>query len=113
MRYIGFKNGKQEFYYGGKVKKIDSRYIILANDYITNRSPITWSVARHVYDDSGKKIFNTIFFKRVKKGDLDNYRKIQGLEFKVKEQDEIIEQQQSDIVKLKRYIKMLQKTMRG
>lgn len=62
LRYITWKNGKERFTLGGKLRKVDPRYVILYNNNFS------WSVQRKHFD--GKKlVFETVFFNKMT--DLD------------------------------------------
>lgn len=59
VRYITWKNGKERFTLGGKIRKIDPRYVVLYNENFS------WSVQRKHYDSNKKVVFETVFFNKL------------------------------------------------
>lgn len=64
VRYITWKNGKERFTLGGKIRKIDPRYVVLYNQNFS------WTVQRKHYSSSGKEVvFETVFFNKLSEVD--------------------------------------------
>lgn len=59
IRYITWKNGKERFTLGGKLRKVTPKYIVLYNNNFS------WTVQRKHNDSSGRLIFETVFFNKM------------------------------------------------
>jgi len=59
IRYITWKNGKERFTLGGKLRKVTPKYIVLYN------SNFSWTVQRKHYDSAGNIVFETVFFNKM------------------------------------------------
>ena len=113
VRYITYKNNKQQFYPGGIIIVKGDKYVILSNEIRdknnnknSTRRPITWSVQKYTVDKNGNP-FKTIFFRRIT-NDEDNINKnIESAKETIEDQNELIEKQQREIIKLKKFIKGL------
>ena len=114
VRYITYKNNKQQFYPGGIIIVKGEKYVILSNEIREKTSnnknntkrAITWSVQKYTLDKNGNP-FKTIFFRRIT-NDEDNINKnIESAKETIEEQNELIEKQQREIYKLKKFIKGL------
>lgn len=105
LRYIKYdkKTKKELFRFGGILISVKDQYIILAG--IGGK---TFSAQRYAYDDKGKKIHETRFFKKL----TDKEQLQKKLESTItysndvfKKQQLALEQQQKEIEKLKRMLK--------
>ena len=121
LRYIGWdkRSNKPAFRFGGVVKKVDKEYVLLAG-----KGGITFSAQRYAYDQNGKKIFKTRFFKKSKstKNELDGEKKQLEKELEntidranemFEKQNAVIEKLQNDNNELKTIIKQLKKKLKG
>lgn len=64
IRYITWKDGKERFTLGGKLRKVDPRYVVL------NTDNFSWCVQRKHFDSKKKLLFETIFFKKLTQNDM-------------------------------------------
>ena len=63
IRYITWKNGKERFTLGGKLRKVMPKYIVLYNNNFS------WSVQREHFDKEGNIVFTTVFFNKMREVD--------------------------------------------
>ena len=117
VRYITYKDNKQQFFPGGVIIVKSKKYIILSNEIRDKninekgpikkgRRPITWSVQKYKLDNNGNQ-FQTIFFRRITEDEQNNNNNIEKANETIDEQNELIDKQQREIVKLKKFIKSL------
>lgn len=64
IRYITWKDGKERFTLGGKLRKVDHRYVVLYTE------TFSWCVQRKHFDSKNKLLFETIFFKKLTENDV-------------------------------------------
>ena len=107
VRYIAYRNGKQQYYPGGLIKVKGNEYVVLTNALPRNyRNPITWSVQKENFDKSGKSI-KTHFFRRITPDEIKIQKNASNQKEVIKSQNELIERQQRELIKLKKFIKSL------
>lgn len=109
LRYISFdpKTKKELFRFGGVLVSRKKEYVILAG-----KEEKTFSVQRYIKDNKGKVVYNTRFFRLLKKEELlqealDNTVD-KSKEFLTKQND-IIQKQQKEIEELRAMMKKLNK----
>lgn len=109
VRYISHnKSGTQQFYYGGMLYSKNEKSVKL-----TNKTPYTlksdytiWSVYKGT--EINGKIQDTIFFKKIENFEIEDSKiidRVDKLEDTISNMTTIIEDQQREILKLKKYIK--------
>tara|TARA_B110000881_G_scaffold213552_1_gene224699 strand:+ start:20 stop:481 length:462 start_codon:yes stop_codon:yes gene_type:complete len=59
IRYITWKDGKERFTLGGKLRKVHPKYVVLYNQ------KFSWSVQRIHYGRDNKPVYETIFFNKL------------------------------------------------
>ncbi len=86
VRYVTLKDGKQRFCLGGLLTKKHSKYVVLSN------GTFSWSVQRYHWseEDQENPAFETAFFRILSKNEQQNKQ---------------WEQKESEIEKLKQYIR--------
>ena len=107
VRYVTIKNGKQQFFTGRTLVLKSNDYVILTNKTkFMKKQPVSWSVQKRTENDKGE-VFDTVFFTKVTKAELKYKEEINALENSIQEQNELIEEQQKEILKLRKYIKKM------
>ena len=109
LRYISFdKNKKKElFRFGGLLVKVNPEYVVLAG-----KNGMKFSAQRYTYNDKGKKIHTTRFFKKIKN---ESYLKEELQDTKDKaaayiiEQEEKIIRQEKELEDLKKKLEKIEK----
>ena len=105
VRYIGYNKAKKKelFRFGGLIVMVKPQYVVLSG-----KGGKTFSAQRYTYNDNGKKLHTTRFFRKVtKEQELEN--KLNDTIDKSNEiftkQNLLIEKQQKEIEKLKKMLK--------
>lgn len=107
IRYIAYRDGKQQYYPGGLLKVKGNEYVVLSNELPQNpRKPINWSVQKN-YTNKENKLIKTHFFRRITPDDIKIQKSLKTQRETIKSQNELIEKQQQEILKLKKFIKSL------
>jgi hypothetical protein len=107
IRYIAFRDGKQQYYPGGLLKVKGEEYVVLSNELPQNpRKPIKWSVQKG-YPNKDDKIVKTHFFRRITPDDIKIQKSLKTQRETIKSQNELIDKQQQELLKLKKFIKSL------
>lgn len=111
IKYITFKNGRQQYMKGGILKYNQESTITLSNAFGNNKSPIYWPVKKEFRDEVGNLLFRTIFFRKALYEETKMRKELNQCENIIAEQNDMIEQLQRELIKYKKYIKMLKKNM--
>ena len=107
IRYIAFRDNKQQYYPGGLLKVKGEEYVVLSNELPQNpRKPINWSVQKN-YPNKDKKLVKTHFFRRITPDEIKIQKSLKTQRETIKSQNELIEKQQQELLKLKKFIKSL------
>lgn len=109
LKYITFKNGKQQFMKGGILRYNGESTLTLSNAFGGNKNPIYWPVKKEFLDENGNVIFKTIFFRKALNEEVKMRKEINKYENLIAEQNDMIEQLQRELIKYKKYIKMMKK----
>lgn len=105
LKYISYDkvNNKEQFRFGGLLRKIAKEYIILAG-----KEGLTFSVQRYTKNDKNEIIHNTRFFKKISKTELIESKlttlQEESLEA-LEKQASIISKQKKEIMELKKKLK--------
>jgi hypothetical protein len=102
LKYITYdkKNKKELFRFGGTLRKIDQKYIVLVG-----KRNLSFTAQRYTYNDKNEVIHVTRFFKRYTADDKLKNELINTIEMS----SEIIEKQKSIIDKQKKELMILKK----
>ena len=111
LKYITLRNGKQHFVKGGLLKYRNEKTITLTNAFGNNPNPIYWPVKRYFRDDNDNIVFTTIFFRKTLFEEAKLQKEVNQCQNIITEQNDMIEQLQREIIKYKKYIKMLKKNI--
>jgi len=111
LKYITLRNGKQHFVKGGLLRFKNEKTITLTNAFANNPNPVYWPVKKYFHDDSDNVIFTTIFFRKALFEEANLQKELNQCQDVVTEQNDMIEQLQREIIKYKKYIKMLKKNI--
>ena len=111
IKYITYKNGRQQYMKGGIFKYNKDTTITLSNDFGFNKNPIFWPVKKEFRDEEGNLLFRTIFFRKALYEETKMRKELNQCENIIAEQNDMIEQLQRELIKYKKYIKMLKKNM--
>ena len=109
LKYITLRNGKQHFVKGGILRYRNEKTITLTNAFGNNKNPIYWPVKRYFRDENDNIIFTTIFFRKALYEEAKLQKELNKCHNVITEQNDMIEQLQREIIKYKKYIKMLKK----
>ena len=102
LKYLGYdkKKKRELFRFGGLLVKVNKDYLLLAG-----KDGLRFSVQRYTYNDKGVKVHTTRFFKKMK--DVDILK--EKVTVDIENRDILIEQQQKEILELKKKLKSFKK----